>query len=92
MQKDNLENKNNGLYKIALVITFVLEDCNSLVPECDNSIDDQIIPVKTKYSGIRQYKPKKTVKWRSKNFVCVGSSEMIYDFFLYTGSSNKADK
>ena len=36
--------------------------------------------------------PKKPVKWRFKNFVCVGSSEMIYDFFLYTGSSNKPEK
>ena len=40
LQKDNLEHKNNGLYKIALVITYVQENCNSLEPDYDNSIDD----------------------------------------------------
>ena len=40
LQKDNLEHKNNGLYKIDLVITYVQENCNSLEPDYDNSIDD----------------------------------------------------
>ena len=71
---------------------MVRENCIGLGLECDNSIDEQIIPVKTKYGGIRQYNPKKPVKWGFKNFVCVGSSGMIYDFFLYTGSSNKVEK
>ena len=30
---------------------------NSIKQEIENSIDEQIIPAKTKYSGIRQYNP-----------------------------------
>ena len=40
LQKDNLKHKNNGLYEIAVAITYVQENCNSLEPEYDNSIDD----------------------------------------------------
>ena len=40
LQKDNLEHKNNGLYEITVAITYVHENCNSLEPEYDKSIDD----------------------------------------------------
>ena len=40
-----------------------------------------------KCSRIRQYNPKKPVKWDFKNFVRVGKSGIIYDFFLYQGGS-----
>ena len=92
LQKDDLENKNNRLYKIAPVITHIRENCINLEPECDNSADVQIIPTKTKYSRIRQYNPKKPVKWGFKNFVRAGSLQMIYDLFLYTGSLNETEK
>ena len=89
LQKDNLENKNKRLYKIAPVTTHVRDN---LEPECDNSVDEQIIPAKTKYSGIKQCNPKKPVRLGYKKFVCAGSSGMIYDFFLYTGSLTKTEK
>ena len=52
------------------------------------SIDEQIIPAKTKRSGIRQYNPKKPVKWGFKMFVRAGNSGFMYDFFLYTGKNS----
>ncbi|XP_047144656.1 piggyBac transposable element-derived protein 2 [Hydra vulgaris] len=61
-------------------------NCILVEPEIEHSIDEQIIPAKTKYSGIHQYNPKKPVKWGFKNFVRSGSSGLIYDFFLYSGS------
>ena len=60
-------------------------NCIKIEPEQEHSIDEQIIPAKTKYSGICQYKPKKPVKWGLKNFVRAGSSGITYDFFVYTG-------
>ena len=61
------------LYKIQPVIDHVRNNCctikqeiensikheteNSIKHEIENSIDEQIIPAKTKYSGIRQYNP-----------------------------------
>ena len=61
-------------------------------PEIENSIDEQIIPTKTKYSGIRQYNTKKPVKWGFKNFVCSGSSGIMYMTSLFTVGKQKVVK
>ena len=55
------------------------------MPEEIHSIDEQIIPAKTTYSGIRQYNPKKPKKCGFKNLVQAGTSGMMYDFYIYTG-------
>ena len=58
-------------------------NCNKIKSEANHSIDEQIIPAKTKKSGgVRQYNPKKPHKWGFKNLVRAG---IIYDFFLYSG-------
>ena len=59
-------------------------------PEPVHSIDEQVIPAKTKQSGICQCNPK---KWGFKMFVRAGQSGMMYDFFLYAGkgSANNTD-
>ena len=80
------ENKGNRLYKIQPVLDHVRENCLKIQPEVENSIDEQIIPAKTKYGGIQQYNPRKPVTWGFKNFVSAGKSGMIYDFFIYTGA------
>ena len=80
-------NKKNKLFKIQPVIDHVKFNCREIQPEKDQSIDEQIIPAKTAYNGIRQYNPKKPKKWGFENFVCSGSSGFMYDFFLYRGSS-----
>ena len=86
------ENKNNKLYTIELVLNHVRGNCLTIEPEQNQSIDKQIIPAKTSHSGIRQYNPKKPVKWGFKNFSRSGSSGMIYYFFLCSGSSEKGQK
>ena len=48
-------------------------------------IDEQIVPSKTKRSGIRQCNPKEPVKWGFKMFVKVGTSGIVYNFFLHSG-------
>ena len=78
------KNKGNRLYKIQPVFDHVQENCLKIQSEVENSIDEQIILAKTKYSSIWQYSPRKPVKWGFKNFVRAGMSGMIYDFFLYT--------
>ena len=70
-------------------LDHVRNNCITIEPEIEHSIDEQIIPAKTTYSGIRQYNPKKPVKWGFKNFVHAGSSGIMYDFFLYTGKADK---
>ena len=58
-------------------------------PEECHSVDEQIIPAKTKYSGIRQYNAKKPVKWGFKNLVRAGASGFMYDFYLYAGKDEQ---
>ena len=78
-------NKKNKLFTIQPVIDHVKFNRREIQPEKGQSIDEQIIPAKTAYSGIRQYNPKKPKKWGFKSFVRSGSS--VYDFFFYQGSS-----
>ena len=88
-EKANIGNK---LYKVQPLLEHVRNNCITIEPEVDHSIDEQVIPAKTSYSGIRQYNPKKPVKWGFKNFVRSGASGIMYDFFLYTGSPNENEK
>ena len=76
---------NDKLFKVRPVLERVRERCLIIEPEENHSVDEQIIPSKTKYSKVRQYNPKKPVKWGFKNLVRAGSSGFMYDFYVYAG-------
>ena len=80
------------LFKIRPVIENVRQQCLKIIPEESHSIDEQIIPAKTKYSGIRQYNPKKPKKWGFKNLVRAGASGIMYDFYIYVGKLDDDDR
>ena len=77
-------------YEVQPIIDHVRNNCLSIDPEIENSINEQIIPAKTTYSGVRQYNLKKPVKWCFKNFVRSESSGIMYDFFVYNGKTMKS--
>ena len=81
-------NKDDKLFKIRPVLETVRSNCLKVIPEENQSIDEQILPTKTKTSGIRQYNPKKPHKWGFKALVRSGISGFMYDFFLYTGAKS----
>ena len=85
--KDDVANKNNKLFKVQPILDGVRKNCLLIEPEEKHSIDEQIIPAKTKFSGIRQYNANKPVKWSFKNFVRAGASGIMYDFFLNSEAS-----
>ena len=85
---DTPENKGNRLYKVQPILEALTANCQNIEQEECQSIDEQIVPAKTKYSGIRQYNLKKPHKWGFKNFVRAGKSGLIYDFFFYVGAKN----
>ena len=87
-KRNDPDNKDKKLYKIYPVIDYIRARCNALEQESSQSIDEQIIPAKTKRSGIRQYNPRKPVKWGFKMFVRSGVSGIMYDFFLYCGANS----
>ena len=62
--------------------------CHTLDKEESLSIGKQIVPAKTKRSGIRQYNPRKPVEWGFKMYVLAGVSGVMYDFFLYCGANS----
>lgn len=83
---NNADNDSNDkLAKVRPVIDAVRDCCVLVEPEEFHSIDEQIIPSKTKYSKIRQYNPKKPKKWGFKNLVRAGASGFMYDFYVYDG-------
>ncbi|XP_012561438.1 piggyBac transposable element-derived protein 2-like [Hydra vulgaris] len=84
--KDDVANKNNKLFKVQPILDGARKNCILIEHEEKQSIDEQIIPAKTKFSGIRQYNANKPIKWGLKNFVRAGASGMMYDFFLYSGA------
>ena len=73
------------MFKIQSVLDHVRNNGILIEPGRKHSIDEQIIPTKTNYSGFCQYNPKNKKKWVFKNFVRGGSSGIMYDFFLYSG-------
>ncbi len=52
-----MEENASKLAKIQPVIDIFREQCLKVNPEECQSVDEQIIPAKTKFSGIRQYNP-----------------------------------
>ena len=74
-EKEKEENKDDRLFKVE--------------PERINSIDEQIIPAKTKRSGgAHQYNPKKLHKWDFKNLVRADQSGKIDNLFIYGGKND----
>lgn len=92
VDNSNYEESNlDKLFKIRPVIEKMREQCLRVLPEEIHSIDEQIIPAKTTYSGIRQYNPKRPKKWGFKNLVRAGASRMMYDFYFYTGKGEQLE-
>ena len=75
---DNTEiAEQDKLSKIKPMIDAVRCECIKVEPEEFHSVDEQIIPSKTKYSKIHQYNLKIPNKWGFKNLVRAGSSEFM---------------
>ena len=70
---DNTRTAASGkLSKVKPLLDAIRSNCLRLEQEQNQPIDEQIIPAKTKRSGIRQYLPKKIHKWGFKNFFRAG--------------------
>eukprot|EP00794_Sanderia_malayensis_P000927 gene927-234_t len=87
-KKDEERDKDNKLFKVAPILEALKINCRKIEQEEFQSIDEQIVPAKTKFSGIRQYNPKKHQKWCFKNFVRAGESGFMHDFFFYAGAKS----
>ena len=59
VDNSGMEENASKLAKIQLV-DIVQEQCLTVSPKESHSVDKHIIPTNTKFSGIRQYNPKKS--------------------------------
>ena len=72
------------LYKVRPLVNSVVEKCRQAQQEECQSIDEQMIPTKSR-SPIRQYLPMKPHKWGLKLWARCGVTGMLYDFNVYLG-------
>ena len=70
------------LLMVEPVVNDVRNNCRKIKQESRQFIDEQMIPAKTKKSGIWQYMTNKIHKWGFKNFVRVWKSGIIFFLFL----------
>ena len=92
VDNSNFDQQTSGkLFKIQPILESVRQQCLKVPPEESHSVDEQIIPAKTRYSGIRKYNPKKPVKWGFKYHVRAGASGFMYGFYAYAGKEASMD-
>jgi hypothetical protein len=76
------------LQKIRPFLTMLRSVLKSITKEEYLSVDEQIIPTKTRKSSLKQYNPQKPHKWGYKVHVLSGVSGFSYDFDLYAGKQS----
>ena len=72
-------------FKIRPVIEHLVNKFRDIPKEQMLVVDEQTVPYKG-HSGLKQYMPKKPHKWGYKIYVLAGSSGLVYDYEIFTGS------
>ena len=78
------------LYKVCPLLDSVATKCRELEQEEHQSLDETIIPTKSRTS-LKQYLPKKPHKWGIKSWTRAGVSGIVYDFDIYQGKTQTMD-
>ena len=73
--------RSTKLFKVEPVFNDVRNNCRKIEQDSHQFIDEQMIPAKTKKSGIWQYMTNKIHKWGFKKFVRAEKSDIIYFYF-----------
>ena len=89
-QLPNTHKDFDKLFKVRPVLDSVRAKCQQVPQEENHSVDEQIIPTKTRTS-LKQYLPNKPNKWGIKVWARCGVSGILYDFEVYTGKTTKAE-
>ncbi|XP_037803051.1 piggyBac transposable element-derived protein 2-like [Penaeus monodon] len=76
--------KNDKIAKVRMMVDHLRAEFKQIPMTEHLSIDEQMVPFKGA-SSLKQYIPKKPIKWGYKLFVLADHKGMIYDFFPYEG-------
>ncbi|XP_035731241.1 piggyBac transposable element-derived protein 3-like [Vespa mandarinia] len=74
----------DSLQKIRPILNKLVKNFNHIPMSEHVCVDEQIIPFKGRHR-LKNYMPKKPKKWGYKAFLLCDSSELIYNFEIYTG-------
>ncbi|KAF0688531.1 piggyBac transposable element-derived protein 2-like, partial [Aphis craccivora] len=91
---DNSEippNNYDKFIKVRPLYDIFLRRCKKLPVEQNVCVDEQIVPYKGSLS-LKQYMKGKPNPWGVKNFLLCGESGMVYNLFLYQGSTPDLDE
>ena len=78
------------LYKVRSLLDCILQHCRTIEKEEAHSIDEQIVPTKSK-SSLGQYLPNKQHKWVIKIWARCGVSGMVHDCSACDGQEDATD-
>ena len=79
-------------FKLMSLVKHFNKVCGQLPKEEMFSIDEQILPTKTKKSRLRQYNPRKPKKWGFKIFMITDPSGLVYKIEFYMGKQDSTQK
>lgn len=77
---------NDKLFRIRPLINIFTKKLYTIPKEENLYVDEMMVPFKRK-TVLRQYMPKKPIKWGIKLFCLCSSSGMLYDFEIYQGKN-----
>ena len=78
------------LYKVRPLLDCILESCRGIEQEEAHSIDEQIVPTKSK-SSLRQYLVNNPHKWGIQIWARCGVSGIVYNFSGYVGQQDNTE-
>jgi len=79
-------NNSDKFIKVRPLYNIFLRRCSELPVEQYLCVDEQIVPYKGKLA-IKQYIKGKPTPWGIKNFLLCGASGIVYNLYLYQGST-----
>lgn len=88
---DNLDNSEEAVHdrfrKVRPLLTHMQTKCRSLPQGSRDAVDEITIPYKGKFSSLKQYNPKKPIKFGFKFYGLADVTGMIYDILPSCGST-----
>ena len=82
---DSTQEHNSKIFKFEYLVNHFREVAIKIPRGECFSVDEQIIPSKTKKSSLRQYNPQKPKKWGYKMFMMCGEGGIVSNLEFYAG-------
>ena len=84
-EEDRVKDK---LWKLRPFLKMFRDQCLLLTPTQHQAVDEQMVPYKGKFSGIRQYIKGKPNPWGFKVWARCDSTGLLHDFSVYQGKND----